>query len=240
MENFVDLAIKLTFNIFINMSIGIYKILSPSGAINIGQSWNIEQRKRNYSQLGCKGQTKLYNSLVKYGWKAHKFDIIYELPIDINQEILDQYEILYWKQYKDSGFNMMNIREPGSRGRLNEETKQLIKNHPNRGQNISLSLKGRKFSKEHIKNLSSPKSDSHKQKMSQSSIGKSKSFNHIQNMKLGKLGKGGKQIICINDSKIFNTLKEAGEYYNINPRTIQNITSGLSKQTKNKLKFKLI
>ena len=76
--------------------------------------------------------------------------------------------------------------------------------------------------------------------MSIAALGKPKSKEHIDNMKLGKLGKGGKKFICINDNKIFNTLREAGEYYNINIRTIQNITSGLSKQTKNKLKFKLI
>jgi len=135
---------------------------------------------------------------------------------------------------------MLNIREPGSRGKLSEETKLKIKNHPNRSKNISNALKGKSFSKEHINNMSQPRTDNTKQKMSISATGKPKLRKHIDNMKLGKLGKGGKQFICINDNKIFNTLKEAGEYYNINPRTIQNITSGLSKQTKNKLKFKLI
>ena len=220
--------------------VGIYKITSPTNKINIGQSWDIDKRENLYSQLGCKGQIKLYNSLVKYGWTQHKFEIIYELPQDITQEVLDQYEILYINQYKECGFKMMNIREGGSRGKLSEETKLKIKYHPNRGKSISNALKGKSFSKEHIYNMSQSRTNITKQNMSIAALVKTKSKEHIDNMKLGKLGKGGKQFICINDNKIFNTLREAGEYYNINIRTIQNITSGLSKQTKNKLKFKLI
>jgi group I intron endonuclease len=123
--------------------IGIYKITSPSNKINIGQSWNIEQRKNTYSQLGCKGQTKLYNSLKKYGFENHKFEIIHELPQDVTQEVLDQYEIFYINQYKDCGFELMNIKDGGSRGKLNEETKQKLSNIK----------KGKKHSKEHIENI---------------------------------------------------------------------------------------
>ena len=49
--------------------------------------------------------------------------IVHELPIDVTQEILNQYEIFYWKQYKDCGFKVMNVREPGSKGKHNSETK---------------------------------------------------------------------------------------------------------------------
>jgi group I intron endonuclease len=191
--------------------VGIYKITSPSNKINIGQSWNIEQRKNTYSQLGCKGQTKLYNSLQKYGWKQHKFDIIHELPEDVTQEVLNQYEILYWQQYKDYGFDMLNIREPGSKGKLSDETKQKLR---------------------------IPRSEQTKLKQSLAHKGKKHSIKHIENLKKSKIGKGGKQIICVNDGNIFETLKAASLYYKINTRSIQNITSGLNKQTRNKLIFK--
>jgi group I intron endonuclease len=74
--------------------IGIYKIISPSGKIYIGQSTNIEQRKDHYKRLNCKNQTKLYNSLKKYGWESHSFDIIEKCTED---KLLERES--YWKIY---------------------------------------------------------------------------------------------------------------------------------------------
>jgi len=56
--------------------IGIYKITSPSKKIYIGQSIDIEKRFKYYLNLNCKKQTKLYNSLKKYGYKKHFFEVI--------------------------------------------------------------------------------------------------------------------------------------------------------------------
>lgn len=107
--------------------IGIYKITSPSGRIYIGQSWNIGQREYEYYHIGSKcRQIKIANSIYKYGFDNHKFELIHELPLDVSQEVMNNYEILYWKSYKDLGFNMMNIREPGSRGKHSEETKRKL------------------------------------------------------------------------------------------------------------------
>jgi succinyl-CoA synthetase alpha subunit len=62
------------------------------------------------------------NPLIKITeWSLDDFKTI------ITQEVLDQYETFYWKQYKECGFKIMNIREPGSRGRLSEITKFKIK-----------------------------------------------------------------------------------------------------------------
>ena len=115
--------------------ISIYKISSPSNKIYIGQSSNIKKRFNNYKNLHCKGQSKLYNSLKKYGWEQHKFEIIHELPEDVTQEIVNTYEDYYLQQYKECKFDVMNIREAGSRGKDNEETKRKK----------SISLKGKKL-----------------------------------------------------------------------------------------------
>ena len=56
--------------------IGIYKITSPSKKIYIGQSIDIEYRWKSYKRLHCQTQTKLYNSLKKYGSDKHKFEIL--------------------------------------------------------------------------------------------------------------------------------------------------------------------
>jgi group I intron endonuclease len=61
---------------------GIYKITSPSGKIYIGQAVNIEKRKKNYSKLRCKKQPRLYNSLLKYGFSEHIFEVIEECRVE--------------------------------------------------------------------------------------------------------------------------------------------------------------
>jgi group I intron endonuclease len=127
--------------------LGIYKITNPSGKVYIGQSWNIADRKYHYKGLFCKEQTGIYNSLKKYGWKSHSFEIIHELPEDTSQEVLDRYEILYWQQYKDCNVKVLNAREPGRGGKLSKETRQKM----------SIARKGFKHSQESIRKISATK-----------------------------------------------------------------------------------
>lgn len=74
-----------------NKIVGIYKIVSPSGKVYIGQSGDIDKRFKTYSNLQCKGQTLLYKSFIKYGVENHQFEIIHKLPKDVDQPILDSY-----------------------------------------------------------------------------------------------------------------------------------------------------
>lgn len=104
--------------------VSIYKITSPSGRVYIGQSWDTKSR---WAAHGYKNVTpKLCASFNKYGKQAHKFEIIHELPNDIDQNVLDVYEQLYIDLYRVCGINLLNIREAGSRGRHSEQTKSLI------------------------------------------------------------------------------------------------------------------
>lgn len=61
--------------------IGIYKITSPTKKVYIGQSVNIEKRIIKYRNLHCKSQPKIYNSIKKYGWGNHIFEILLECEI---------------------------------------------------------------------------------------------------------------------------------------------------------------
>lgn len=125
------------------MIIGIYKITSPSGRIYIGQSWNIKNRWKSYKKKSFTSKTKLYNSLKKYGWENHIFEIIHQFEENIIQEVLDYYEIFFIKYYKLSGYNLLNIRDGGSKGKHAEKTKELLKQQRT----------GYKFSKEVIEKL---------------------------------------------------------------------------------------
>jgi group I intron endonuclease len=104
----------------INKKIGIYKITSPTGKIYIGLSTDIIYRWSRYKKLYCYGQTKLFNSLKKYGIENHIFEIIHECK----EEELNYWEEYYGKLFNVTGENGLNIRDcGGNRGRLSEETK---------------------------------------------------------------------------------------------------------------------
>lgn len=108
--------------------IGIYKITSPTGRIYIGQSWNIDNRWKDYENTSSvKHQRKLYNSLRKHGKLSHTFEIVAELPVDISQEVLNNYEFLYLELYKSCGIDSMNLKEAGSNGRHSRESINLMK-----------------------------------------------------------------------------------------------------------------
>jgi group I intron endonuclease len=81
----------------------IYKITSPSDKVYIGKSVDIKQRFGFYKRLKCKSQPKLYNSLVKYGYDNHKFEILGKY----NSYILSSMEIYFISKYDSykSGMN---------------------------------------------------------------------------------------------------------------------------------------
>lgn len=103
---------------------GIYKIISPSNKVYIGQSTNIEKRWRTYELLNCKQQVKLYNSLNKYGVEHHKFEIIENCEI----EELNSRE-RYWQDFYnvlgENGLNLTLVDSEELPKKLSEES--LIK-----------------------------------------------------------------------------------------------------------------
>jgi group I intron endonuclease len=106
----------------------IYKITNPTGKIYIGCTIDWKRRFSEYRRLSMVGQRKLYNSLKKYGYENHVFEIIEEC----NETMLHEREI-YYINYYNCITEGLNIRLGNRNGRLTEETKQKI----------SESLKGR-------------------------------------------------------------------------------------------------
>lgn len=95
------------------MNTGIYIIESPTGKIYVGQSRNLTKRILRYKNLHCKTQTKLYNSLKKHGWVAHKFSIIILIASDTLQSTLDELEQFYMDEVRAKGIELMNLKEGG-------------------------------------------------------------------------------------------------------------------------------
>lgn len=106
--------------------IGIYKITSPTGKVYIGQSWNINKRFYKYKGSMCDKQPKLHASFTKHGTRSHLYDVICELPSDVMQQVLDDYERAYIGFYKDAEVNLLNIKDGGKGGRHSNETKSKI------------------------------------------------------------------------------------------------------------------
>lgn len=109
--------------------VGIYKITSPSGAVYIGQSWNIKGRFWRYGdKTKWDKQPVLSASFKKHGLKAHKFEVVTILPNDVSQIVLDNYECFYIDLYKQVVAKIMNVRGGGSRGKHSENSKEKIRN----------------------------------------------------------------------------------------------------------------
>jgi group I intron endonuclease len=112
------------------MKIGyIYKLTSPSNREYIGQTVSLEKRFYKYKNLLCKNQPKIYNSLVKYGYKNHKIEILGEYEIDK----LNDMEI-FWKEISlnENGNNINKVLfcrlcdSKGRRSPLTQEHKDKI------------------------------------------------------------------------------------------------------------------
>jgi len=103
----------------------IYKITSPTGKIYIGQTRNIHIRKNCYARLDCKKQKLLYNSLFKYGWNNHKFEVIYRTVCD--EEELNRLEIFYIAFFKSYNTKYSLNLTKGGRGCYQLHTKEVRK-----------------------------------------------------------------------------------------------------------------
>lgn len=217
----------------------IYKITSPSGKIYIGQTINLKNRIKNYKFLNCKSQPNIFNSLSKYGWDEHQFEIIEEIIYDGNDlSLLNEREIFWIAEY-NSYKNGMNCNEGGSNRKLSEETKEKL----------SKVRKGKKLSKEHRKILSEAQkgrkhSEETKTKISESQMGEKnhrfgKNTPHSEETKK-KIGAGRKGKLHTEESKrmmslnrtpitraiivdgiLFNSIKEAAKIIGINLSTLK-------------------
>lgn len=104
--------------------IGIYKITNPKGKVYIGQSINIKNRLRDYKNLKCEKQTKLYRSFLKYGFYNHKIEIIKECEISELNHFERYYQDLF--NCLDKGLNCVLTKSNDKSGCLSNETKIKI------------------------------------------------------------------------------------------------------------------
>lgn len=155
----------------------IYRITNPNGRDYVGLTRNLKNRLWYYRTARCKGQTCLYNSIVKYGWENHSLQVVDEFSSDL---LFAEGKEMFWvrsymsNRHKFPKQNGMNLNDGGGTNaghKMSEE--QKIK--------ISQSNKGRKVGEEGRKrmaiaakgrNLGVQKSEQTKARMSKSRLGK--------------------------------------------------------------------
>ena len=117
---------------------GIYKITSPSNKVYIGSSVNIHNRWCLYRNLKCKTQTRLLNSLKKYGSEKHTFEILE--CCDFKE--LYKKELEYGLQYnvldRNTGLNCRLPKAGEAKTYMSKETKKKI-GDANRGKSVGKS-----------------------------------------------------------------------------------------------------
>ncbi len=220
----------------------IYKITSPSQRIYIGSTINLNSRKSKYRHLRCQAQTKLYNSLKKYGFNNHKFEIVHIC----DAESRNQYEFIYGKLFDVLGEDGLNLCLPKydetyktmsdeTRKKIGEASKNKIITE---NQKAILSQKNKEYwskyehprknkaswnkGKEFLKGELNPmygvrRSDEWKAK--NSALLKERAAR-------GENHKSSKIVVNL-DNGIFNfSIKEAAEMYNYNYSTLKSMLNG--------------
>lgn len=127
---------------------GIYKITSPAGKVYIGKSKNINQRKNDYksSVEKVKSQVRLYNSINKYGWENHTFEIIEEC------EVVELYcRERYWQDFYEvigkNGLNCLLTKCEEHPAEISEETRKRM-SEAQKGKSIGKEWQSKKTEEE--------------------------------------------------------------------------------------------
>jgi group I intron endonuclease len=208
--------------------IGIYKIISPINKIYIGKSIDCVKRKSFYKRLACKNQIRLFNSIKKYGWDKHKFEILCQC----SESELNNYEIYYIALFQcfDNKYGL-NLRSGGEGGKHSGETKQKMrkmklgtKHKPETIIRMKNSHKGNKYSvgrKHSIETL---------KKMSDSHLGKKYAW---MSDSCGSKNHAAKKIIDINTKVIYETVTEAAIKNNFKISTLSAMLIGQNKNKTN-------
>ncbi len=75
----------------------IYKISSPSGRVYVGKAKNLRKRVNSHKCASKRGlNILLHNSIRKYGWEAHKLEILEE----VENSLLNEREVALIEEHK--------------------------------------------------------------------------------------------------------------------------------------------
>lgn len=188
--------------------IGIYKITSPTGRIYIGQSVNIEKRRKQYSMLYCKNQIKLHRSILKHGWDFHIFEIVSECEVSE----LNDLERYYQDLFSCIGKNGLNLKLTHTSTKSGKFSKEICKK-------ISNSNKGKFRTEEQKRNLSIKNlGNKHSEETIKKFLGRQTRLGAVLS-KEQKL-KISKRVIDLNTGIFYDSIKECAFALNLKEMTL--------------------
>lgn len=195
----------------------VYKITNPNGQIYVGGTINYKKRLKHYKLLDNKGQTKLYNSFIKYGVDNHKFEILEECT----KENLSERESFYGHLLNCLSDNNLNDLLPKRKGFIsasNEKRKRLSE--------IQMGEKNHFFNKKHT--------DESKEKIRNKHLGRKHTLEHRLKVSMNNAKANSKIILDLNTGIFFDSAKEVSETFNIPHSTLR---SRLNGRLKNNTQF---
>ena len=228
----------------------VYKIISPNNRVYIGISSNIERRKSEYAKIKCKSQPVLYNSLIKYGFESHKFEVLEDFVSDysyagvIEKKWINEYKSNCIK-YPD--LRGLNVRDGANGGNnvgaaMKEDTKEKLR-QANLGKKyseetkakVSLALKNR-VQKERTQEL--------KDKMRKIKLGTKHTEQAKKSMSLAQQNQKGKRVLQYTlEGEFINeyiSLNLAARELGISAACIHRVVHGKREKTKGFIfKYKL-
>ena len=180
--------------------IGIYKITSPSRRVYIGQSVNVKKRFNAYKFLDCKCQRKIYNSLKKYGFEKHKFEILIECEVSELNDKERYFQEIY--NSVNNGMNCSFTKSTDRNGYHSKESIELMK--------IARAKRGpESFAKYSETRTGSKLSEETKRKISEKLKGQKLSIETKLKMSFSKSGSGNsksKKVLCTITNKIYDSV----------------------------------
>lgn len=159
----------------------VYLLTSPSGKRYVGQTWDFQQRKRDYKNKQAYGQSALHHAIVKYGWDNFAVDVLASGIQD--QSTLDKVESAFIALLNTLSPHGYNLTTGGKGGKLSEETRKKM----------SASHKGKKMPLDAVEKSAAahrgkPLSSEHRAKLSDALKGKTLSQKHRDKIGASKIG----------------------------------------------------
>lgn len=172
--------------------VGIYKITNNiNGKVYIGKSVDIKERWR---QERYKQPNKYFaNAVKKYGLENFSFEVLEEC----SKEELDEKEKKYIEKYNSTDINIgYNITSGGTGGAMPSEVIQKSLETKEKNGTFTRYWKGKQIPQEERKRIS-------ENLKKEKNPNYNKSSNH-------------REIICLEDKRIFDSVKSAANYLNVN------------------------
>jgi group I intron endonuclease len=207
---------------------GIYKIISPTGKIYIGETINLKKRAQSYLNPNkVKKQRAIYNSLVMYGSESHLFEVL-ELCNNENLKLRER----YYQEYYNTIENGLNCFYTSTEEKLKKHSKETLEIMSKKSKGVNNPFYGKKHSESSLKKIS----EASKGEKNPNYGGKLKNEDWLYKQKISNSKKPIKLIDSFtNEIIIFLNSKDCANFINVSPSSVRT-----AKQMGYKLKKKYI